>query len=68
MEQYRGSGIGFGTILFIAFLVLKLCGIIAWSWWWVCSPLWIPIVLVIGIILVGIVIGGIIALFSALFD
>jgi hypothetical protein len=28
-----------------AFLVLKLTGLIAWSWWWVLSPLWIPIAL-----------------------
>jgi hypothetical protein len=28
------------TILFIVFLVLKLTGKIAWSWWWVTCPLW----------------------------
>lgn len=33
-------------ILFVLFLVLKLCGVIAWSWWWVFAPLWIPVVLV----------------------
>lgn len=33
--------IGFLTILFCVFLVLKLYGVIAWSWWWVTSPLWI---------------------------
>jgi hypothetical protein len=26
--------------LFVAFLVLRLCGVIAWSWWWVTAPLW----------------------------
>jgi len=26
-------------VLFVVFLVLKLCGVIAWSWWWVFSPL-----------------------------
>jgi uncharacterized membrane protein YhdT len=31
-------------LLFIVFLVLKLTGFINWSWWWVTSPLWIPIV------------------------
>ena len=25
----------------LAFIVLKLCNVIAWSWWWVFSPLWI---------------------------
>jgi hypothetical protein len=25
--------------LFYAFLVLKLCGVVAWPWMWVCAPL-----------------------------
>lgn len=35
------SGIGFCGLLTIAFIVLKLCGVIVWSWVWVLSPLWI---------------------------
>ena len=35
------GGLGFSTILFLIFLVLKLCNVIDWSWWWVTSPLWI---------------------------
>ena len=36
----KGSGgIGFPGALFIAFLALKLTGVIAWSWWWVTAPL-----------------------------
>ena len=34
-----------GTILTITFVVLKLIGIISWSWWWVFSPLWISIII-----------------------
>ena len=34
------KGIG-GTLLQIAFIVLKLCGVINWSWMWVLSPMWI---------------------------
>ena len=41
------NGIGFGTVLFLVFLVLKLTGNIDWSWWWVTSPLWIPLALII---------------------
>lgn len=37
----------FSTILFIVFLVLKLTHVIDWSWWWVTSPLWIPIAITI---------------------
>ena len=35
------GGLGLGTVLFLIFLVLKLCNVIDWSWWWVTSPLWI---------------------------
>lgn len=31
----------FVFLLFIVFLVLKLTGVIDWSWWWVTSPLWL---------------------------
>ena len=34
-----------GTILTIAFVVLKLIGIISWSWLWVFSPLWISVII-----------------------
>ena len=34
-------GIGFGGVLGILFITLKLLGKIDWSWWWVLSPLWI---------------------------
>ena len=39
----RSNGLGIGMVLFIVFLVLKLTGTIDWSWWWVTSPLWIPL-------------------------
>ena len=37
------SGIGFAGLLTVAFVVLKLTDVIAWSWWWVLSPLWISV-------------------------
>jgi hypothetical protein len=46
------NGIGFGTVLFLVFLVLKLTGNIDWSWWWVTSPIWIPLAL--GVVVMGI--------------
>lgn len=39
--QASNSGIGFTGLLTIVFIVLKLVGVIAWSWWWVLSPLWL---------------------------
>jgi len=46
------SGIGFSGLLTIVFIVLKLIGKIDWSWWWVLSPIWISISLVL-IFLIG---------------
>lgn len=45
------QGLG-STLLLIAFIVLKLCHVIEWSWFWVLSPLWIPFALSIIIIAV----------------
>ena len=41
--------------LFIVFLILKLCGVIAWSWWFVCLPLIISVGLTILILLIGLI-------------
>ena len=41
------SGISFGSLLFLTFLVLKLTHTIDWSWWWVTSPIWIPLIIVL---------------------
>lgn len=35
--------ITFFGLLGIAFIVLKLCGVIDWAWWIVLSPIWAPI-------------------------
>ena len=35
------------SLLSVAFIVLKFCNVIDWSWWWVLAPIWIPIALVI---------------------
>ena len=37
------SGTSLGVTLFIVFLILKLCGVITWSWIWITAPLWVPI-------------------------
>lgn len=29
-------------LLGVAFVVLKLTGVIGWSWWWVLAPFWAP--------------------------
>jgi len=52
MKQNSSSGIGLTGLLFVVFLVLKLTGNIDWSWWWVTSPIWIPVALVFGLFLI----------------
>jgi membrane protein YdbS with pleckstrin-like domain len=46
-EKKSSGSIGIPTVLFIVFLVLKLVGVISWSWWWVTAPLWIPFALAV---------------------
>ena len=41
--EVTGTQSIFPTLLLILFIALKLTGVIAWSWWWVLSPLWIPL-------------------------
>ena len=41
MAQSNSSGgIGFFGLLGIVFIILKLTGVIAWSWWWVLLPIY----------------------------
>ena len=39
-------------ILFIVFLVLKLCKVISWSWLWVFSPLWISAIIGVVVLII----------------
>jgi uncharacterized integral membrane protein len=53
-EKSVSNGIGLGTVLFFIFLTLKLSEVGPvqyWSWWWITSPLWIPLLLSLIIIL-----------------
>ena len=66
----RNSGIGFCSMLFFVFLILKLCEVITWSWLWIFAPLWIgPVVtfsIIIGIIFLVVLI-GLIGLIASIF-
>jgi len=62
-----GSGIGLGGALFITFLVLKLCKVIDWSWWWVTAPLWGGFALVLGIVGVIFAIALIVGIIKVIF-
>lgn len=47
------SGMSFLEVLLVVFIVLKLLGVIAWSWVWVLSPIWIGVLIAVvaGIVL-----------------
>ena len=53
----KKSEMGLLEILLIVFVILKLVGTIDWSWWWVLSPLLIPI----GLLIVVLIVFGIIS-------
>lgn len=49
-----GGGIGLTGVLAVVFIVLKLIGVIDWSWWWVLAPIWIPwAILIIALAIIG---------------
>ncbi|QMV43724.1 hypothetical protein [Cohnella cholangitidis] len=52
----KSGGIGFTGLLTILFIALKLIGVIDWSWWWVLSPIWISIIIVMVILSIFILI------------
>lgn len=53
------GGIGFCGLLTIAFIVLKLCHVIEWSWWWVLSPIWIEIAVALVLLLIAAIINAV---------
>jgi uncharacterized membrane protein YdbT with pleckstrin-like domain len=50
------SGIIALGLLGVAFVVLKLCNVIDWSWWWVTLPFWGGIVLILLVLLIILII------------
>ena len=56
MEKRGGVGLKLEGVLLIVFITLKLTGLIDWSWWWVLSPIWIMLAMILlGIIVLEII-------------
>lgn len=54
-RHYRSndtSSLGLLDVLALIFIVLKLIGVIDWSWWWVLAPWWVPL-FIVAIILIA---------------
>ena len=56
-NKAKQGGLGIVSVLTIIFIVLKLLGVIRWSWIWVLSPIWISAVIVVAVFS-AILIGG----------
>jgi len=52
-SESSSGGIGFTGLLTVLFVGLKLTNVIAWPWLWVLSPLWIPLLSLIIILIIG---------------
>jgi len=48
--------LGIGSALGIVFIVLKLVGVITWSWVWVLSPFWISALIWLVVIVISFII------------
>ncbi len=46
-KESSSSGISFTGLLTILFIALKLTNYINWSWWWVLSPTWISLLIIL---------------------
>lgn len=50
------GGVGVTGLLQVALIVLKLCKVIDWSWWWVLLPTWGTVSLLLLTLLIVVVI------------
>lgn len=54
-QNTMNTGIGFVGVLIIALIILKLLGVINWSWLWVLSPIWISFLIVLLILILVVI-------------
>lgn len=50
------NGVSTMVLITLVFFILKVLGYLQWSWLWILSPLWIPIVSIVLIVVVGLTI------------
>lgn len=50
-DNNTNYALSFASLLTIALIVLKLCGVIKWSWIWVVCPIWITAIIMLGILI-----------------
>ena len=55
----RFVGLGVLDVLGVAFVVMRLCGVISWSWWAVLAPFWVPLALLVLIFLAALAVAAV---------
>ena len=58
MKTNVNVGGGFLPLLTVLFIGLKLTDNIDWSWWWVLSPMWIPLAIALFVVFIAFVLGA----------
>ena len=47
MSKNSSIGLNLLEVLFVVFLILKLTKVVDWSWWWITSPLWGGLIIIL---------------------
>ena len=70
MKSKNGFSINmsWGFLTSLIFMILKLTGVIDWSWWVVTMPLWLPYALVIGFFLIIVVIYLVLIIIQSIYE
>ncbi len=63
IARAQSQGTSLASMLLVLFVGLKLTGYIAWTWWWVLSPAWIPFAAVLAAL---VVVGFVVAVLAVL--
>jgi len=56
MSDKSTTAFTFEGLLTVLFIGLKLTHVIDWSWWWVLSPMWMPVAVFILFVGIGLLI------------
>ncbi len=51
---YTG-GLNLFSIVYAAIIIMKIAGVITWSWWWITLPFWGGFALFAGLVVVGLI-------------
>ena len=55
------GGLSSAFVLGVVFIVLKLAGVVSWSWVWVLAPFWIPVTLLVLLVVLPVAVARMVA-------